>query len=346
MLPLRDATPPRRTPVITLAIIAACTGAFIYELWVLVGGGVDALDALLFDWGAVPADVVAALQAGDVASQAVAGLVTSMFLHGGWLHLLGNMLFLWIFANRVEDRMGRIVFPIFYLVGGLAAGMTHVLVDPTSDVPAVGASGAISAVMGAYVVLYPRARIQSLVFLGFFYQLIAVPSVIVLGFWFALQLIDGFASLGAATEAGGGVAWFAHIGGFVAGAALALPFRLVGRLRPAAPATLAATGTDAPEALAAGADAGAAARATRPHAPAAARTRALTGTRGIIGAWPETAPPRSRWSSRACASTCGPDATCSSSRRWARVASCRSGSGRGRPRPSRCACRASRPSAR
>ncbi len=250
MLPLRDATPPRRTPVITLAIIAACTGVFIYELWVLVGGGVDALDALLFDWGAVPADVVAALQSGDIVSQAVAGLVTSMFLHGGWLHLLGNMLFLWIFANRVEDRMGRIVFPIFYLVGGLAAGMTHVLVDPTSDVPAVGASGAISAVMGAYVVLYPRARIQSLVFLGFFYQLIAVPSVIVLGFWFALQLIDGFASLGAATEAGGGVAWFAHIGGFVAGAALALPFRFLGRLRPAAPAPLAATGTDAPEALA------------------------------------------------------------------------------------------------
>jgi len=105
-------------------------------------------------------------------------------------------------------------------------------------------------VMGAYVVLYPRARIQSLVFLGFFYQLIAVPSVIVLGFWFALQLIDGFASLGAATEAGGGVAWFAHIGGFVAGAALALPFRFLGRLRPTPPMPLAATGTDGPEALA------------------------------------------------------------------------------------------------
>ena len=155
--------------------------------------------------------------------------------------------------------MGRIAFPIFYLVGGLAAGMTHVLVDPTSDVPAVGASGAISAVMGAYVVLYPRARIQSLVFLGFFYQLIAVPSVIVLGFWFALQLIDGFASLGAATEAGGGVAWFAHIGGFVAGAALALPFRFLGRLRPAPPDALAATGTDGAGGARPGARAGAAA---------------------------------------------------------------------------------------
>src|SRR5262245_6682345 len=226
MLPLRDATPPRRTPVITIAIVAACSGAFVWELWVLVQGGVTALDAFLTEWGAVPADIVAALQAGDIASQAVAGLVTSMFLHGGWLHLLGNMLFLWIFANRVEDRMGRIAFPVFYLLGGIAAGMTHVLVDPTSDLPAVGASGAISAVMGAYVVLFPRARIQSLVFLGFFYQLIAVPSVIVLGFWFALQLIDGFASLGAATEAGGGVAWFAHIGGFVAGVVMALPFWL------------------------------------------------------------------------------------------------------------------------
>ena len=231
MLPLRDAIPPRRTPVITIAIVAACSAVFVGELWVLVQGGIDALNALFLDWGAVPRNVVAGLQAGDLLSPGVLGLVTSMFLHAGWLHLLGNMLFLWIFANRVEDRMGRLLFLLFYFVGGIAAGMAHVLVDPTSTEPAVGASGAISAVMGAFLVLYPRARIQSLVFLGFFYQLIAVPAVIVLGFWFLLQLIDGFASLGASTELGGGVAFFAHIGGFVAGMLLALPFRLAERLR-------------------------------------------------------------------------------------------------------------------
>ncbi len=232
MLPLRDAIPPRRTPVITIAIVAACSAVFVYELWVLVQGGLDALNALFLDWGAVPRNVVAGFKSGDLLSPGVLGLVTSMFLHAGWLHLLGNMLFLWIFANRVEDRMGRLLFLVFYFVGGIAAGMAHVLVDPTSIDPAVGASGAISAVMGAFVVLYPRARIQSLVFLGFFYQLIAVPAIIVLGFWFALQLIDGFASLGATTELGGGVAFFAHIGGFVAGMLLALPFRLADRLRP------------------------------------------------------------------------------------------------------------------
>jgi rhomboid family protein len=246
VLPLRDAAPPRRTPVITIAIIAACSAVFVWELWILVQGGLDALNEVFLTWGAVPKEVVAGLQSGDVLSPGVLGLVTSMFLHAGWLHLLGNMLFLWIFANRVEDRMGRILFLVFYFVGGIAAGMTHVLVDPTSTEPAVGASGAISAVMGAFVVLYPRARIQSLVFLGFFYQLIAVPSIIVLGFWFVLQLIDGFASLGATTELGGGVAFFAHIGGFVAGMVLALPFRLWDQLRPRSAPVEAVPEPDAP----------------------------------------------------------------------------------------------------
>src|SRR4051794_13939295 len=232
MLPLRDAIPPRRTPAVTVAIVAGCSAVFLWELWVLAQGGVDALNAVITSWGVVPRDVVEALRSGDVLSPAVLALFTSMFIHAGWLHLLGNMLFLWIFANRVEDRMGRVVFLGFYVVAGLASGLTYVLVDPTSAVPAVGASGAISAVMGAYVILYPRARIQSLVFLGFFYQLIAVPAILVLGFWFGLQLIDGFASLGATTELGGGVAFFAHIGGFVAGMLLALPFRLADRFRP------------------------------------------------------------------------------------------------------------------
>ena len=154
-------------------------------------------------------------------------MFTSMFLHGGWLHLLGNMLFLWIFGNNVEDRLGSIPFLLFYLVGGIAAALTQVVIDPHSTVPLVGASGAIAAALGAYIVLFPGARILSLVFLGFFYQLLEVPAIVVLGFWFALQLVNGFAAFGAET-AQGGVAFFAHIGGFVFGLAVGLLLRVVG----------------------------------------------------------------------------------------------------------------------
>jgi membrane associated rhomboid family serine protease len=145
------------------------------------------------------------------------------------------MLFLWIFGNNVEDRLGRLAFLGFYLCGGIAAALTQVAIAPTSTAPVIGASGAIAATLGAYIVLYPRARILSLVFLGFFYQLIEVPAVLILGFWFVLQLIDGFASLGLSSAAGGGVAFFAHIGGFVAGllVALAIRGRGTGPLRPA-----------------------------------------------------------------------------------------------------------------
>jgi len=135
--------------------------------------------------------------------------------------VLGNLLFLWIFGNNIEDRLGRLLFLLFYLGGGVVAGLTQVAIDPTSTVPTIGASGAIAATLGAYLVLFPRARITSLVFLGFFYQLIDVPAVIVLVFWIVLQVIDGLASLGV-TDAGGGVAFFAHIGGFAFGALVAL----------------------------------------------------------------------------------------------------------------------------
>lgn len=226
MIPLRDANPTRRTPVITLALIAAIGLAFGWELVVLAQGGEPALDRLMETRGVVPAELVGAVQRGEPFSEPALDVVSSMFLHAGWLHLLGNLLFLWIFGNNVEDRMGRLLFLGFYLVGGVAAVAAQVMMDPASEVPMVGASGAISATLGAYLVLFPRARIQSLVFLGFFYQLIAVPAVIVLGFWFLLQVVDGFASLGATTGVEGGVAFFAHIGGFVAGSLLAVPFRL------------------------------------------------------------------------------------------------------------------------
>ena len=229
MIPLRDANPTRRAPVVTIGLVVACLVAFAWELGLQVTGGNAALDAFITQWGIVPADLTAAWSTGGILSLETATLVTSQFLHGGWLHLLGNLLFLWIFANNIEDDLGRLAFLLFYLGGGVAAGLTQVAIDPTSTVPMIGASGAIAAVLGGYIVLYPRARITSLVFLGFFYQLIDVPAIVVLGFWFALQLIDGIASLGlSGTE--GGVAIFAHIGGFVAGL-VAARLLLVLRLR-------------------------------------------------------------------------------------------------------------------
>jgi membrane associated rhomboid family serine protease len=228
MIPLRDANPTRRTPLVTLAIVIACFVAFGYELGLLASGGEDSLNDLVTTWGVVPADITAAFARGDYLSSETLTLVTSQFLHGGWLHLLGNLLFLWIFGNNIEDRFGRLRFLLFYLAGGVVAGLCQVVITPTSDVPTIGASGAIAATLGAYIVLFPRARVTSLVFLGFFYQLIDVPAVIVLAFWFVLQLIDGLTSLGV-TDLSGGVAFFAHIGGFAFGAALATIVAAAGR---------------------------------------------------------------------------------------------------------------------
>lgn len=225
MIPLRDANPTRRTPLATYSLIALCGIVFAWELGVLARGGEEALVEFIERWGTIPAELSAAVRAGDWISEPVLDVFTSMFLHAGWLHLLGNLLFLWIFANNVEDRLGRPLFLAFYLGGGVAAVVAQTMIDPSSEVPMIGASGAISATLGAYAVLFPRARIQSLVFLGFFYQLVAVPAVLVLGVWFALQVVDGVASLGPTTGVDDGVAFFAHIGGFVAGALLALPLR-------------------------------------------------------------------------------------------------------------------------
>jgi membrane associated rhomboid family serine protease len=145
-----------------------------------------------------------------------------MFMHGGWMHLIGNMWFLWIFGNNVEDSMGHVRFLIFYLLCGAAAAAAQTVTDPDSIIPMVGASGAIGGVMGAYVLLYPRVNVHMLIFLGFYVTTIAVPAVFMLGYWFLLQLVSGAASIGAE---GGGVAFWAHVGGFVAGAVLVLVFR-------------------------------------------------------------------------------------------------------------------------
>ena len=225
MIPLRDRNPTRATPVVTLGLIAACFVVFAYELTVSFNGGDQALEQLFDQWGAVPAKISASIDRGDWLSTSMLAIVTSTFLHGGWPHILGNMLYLWIFGNNVEDRLGRLPFLAFYLLGGIVAGLAQVWIAPDSNVPLVGASGAIAAVLGVYVVVWPGARILSLVFLGFFFQLAEIPALVILGLWFVLQLLYGEASLGAAT-AEGGVAFFAHIGGFVLGIAVGLVARL------------------------------------------------------------------------------------------------------------------------
>ncbi|HEX8026548.1 MAG TPA: rhomboid family intramembrane serine protease, partial [Candidatus Limnocylindrales bacterium] len=221
MIPLHDRNPTRKFPIVTVGLIVTCFVVFGLELLISMGGGDQALEGFFGQWGAVPAKITAAIQAGDWLSPSLLAIFTSMFLHGGWLHIIGNMLYLWIFGNNVEDRMGRLPYLVFYLVGGIVAALAQVAIDPSSDAPLVGASGAIAAALGAYLILFPGARILSLVFLGFFYQLLEVPALLILGFWFVLQLINGVAALGPET-AQGGVAFFAHIGGFGLGVVVGL----------------------------------------------------------------------------------------------------------------------------
>ena len=233
MIPLRDANPVRRTPFVTVGLIVACVVAFAYTLGIETNQVGSGLGELFDTYGVVPAQLTAAWSAGQYLGPETLAVFTSMFLHVNLIHIAGNMLYLWIFGNNVEDRLGHVWFVLFYLGAGALAVLAQVLIDPTSGVPMVGASGAISGVLGAYLVLFPGARILSLVFLGFFYQLIEVPALLILGFWFALQLISGIVSLGS-TGAEGGIAFFAHIGGFAAGVGVGLLVRggAQGRGRP------------------------------------------------------------------------------------------------------------------
>ena len=209
MIPLRDSVPARKPPVVMWGILATCLLVFLYEL-----GLTEPEVAWLFrTFGVVPARLLGP-------EPPYFTLVTSLFLHGGWVHLLGNMLYLWIFGNNVEDAMGHGRFAVFYLLCGFAAAAVQVAFQPDSPVPMVGASGAIAGVLGAYLVLFPHARILALVPLGFFTQLTEVPAVLFLPLWFLLQLLYGLASLGVQTQLGGGVAFWAHVGGFVAGVLL------------------------------------------------------------------------------------------------------------------------------
>ena len=224
MIPYRDDNETIRTPVVTYAIIAINVA-----VWLLVQGAgrEQPLAASVCNLGLIPGELTGMARPGSGfnmghgwaclvdAGRAPQHIVTSMFLHGSWMHIIGNMWFFWIFGNNVEDSMGGVRFVIFYLLCGTAAALAQVAMSPASAVPMVGASGAIGGIMGAYVVLFPRVRVFNFVFLGFFMTTVALPAWVMLGYWLLLQFLG---TLGSGTE--GGVAVWAHIGGFVAGAAL------------------------------------------------------------------------------------------------------------------------------
>lgn len=209
MIPIRDQIPTRRFPVVNYLLIAV--NILVFLLTVLAG---SSQEAFINRFAMIPANFADGVSLGDVIT-----IFTSMFMHAGLAHIAGNMLYLWIFGDNVEDALGHIGYLIFYLVGGVVASLTHILTNSGSQIPTVGASGAIAAVLGAYLVMYPQSRIVTFIPLGFFMRLTTVPAVVVLGLWFLLQLFTGVFSFGGADV--GGVAVWAHVGGFVAGVVIA-----------------------------------------------------------------------------------------------------------------------------
>ena len=216
MIPLRAENTRRSFAAVCVLLIAANVAVFVYQISLPAKAG----NALVASFGVVPArtERLLAHPTGPAAAVAIIPLFTSMFLHGGVLHILGNMLFLWVFGASVEDRLGHLRYLLFYLVCGIGAGLVHIVANWGSRVPSIGASGAISGVMGAYIILFPRSRILTLVPLLFFFFTVRLPAVLMLGYWFLIQFLSGITTLGEVSQ--GGVAWWAHIGGFLLGAFL------------------------------------------------------------------------------------------------------------------------------
>ena len=234
MIPLRDDIPSRTYPVVNILLIAANVMVFFYQL--MLG---PQLPVFVREFAVIPAryfhNVIITPGGGlqeVTASDVTIPLFTSMFLHGGWLHLIGNMLYLWIFGDNVEDRMGHGRYLLFYVLCGMTASAAHIWANANSRVPSLGASGAIAGVLSAYLLLYPRARVVVLLPLWFFLHVTEVPALLFLGFWFVQQFFYGVLSLGIVSAQTGGVAWWAHIGGFIAGAVLVWIFARK-RYRPA-----------------------------------------------------------------------------------------------------------------
>jgi membrane associated rhomboid family serine protease len=227
VIPYRDENPTELTPVATVGIIAVNVLAWLF---VQGAGATEPLARSVCQLGLIPAEILHTAPAGTLVplgpgmhcvltgEPRMWTVLTSMFMHGGWLHIIGNMWFLWVFGNNIEDSMGHVRFIVFYLVCGVAAALSQMLVDPTAAIPMVGASGAISGVMGAYILLYPLVKVHTLITLGFFVTSVTLPAYVILGYWFVLQLLMG--TVGALARLQGGTAFWAHVGGFVAGIVL------------------------------------------------------------------------------------------------------------------------------
>ena len=208
MIPFKDENPTKSFPFLTIGIIVVNCIVFLFELSYPEG-----IQKVFYDYGAIPKNLLTLKTQQPV--PVVFTIFTSMFMHGGFLHIIGNMLYLWIFGNNIEDRLGHFRFLVFYIISGIVAAYSHAFTSPNSEVPMIGASGAVSGILGAYLLLYPHAKVHTLIFFGFFIQIVRVPAVIVIGFWGIIQIINGLLSKSAMIDSS--VAWFAHIGGFIFG---------------------------------------------------------------------------------------------------------------------------------
>lgn len=213
MIPLRDSTRSRRKPYVTWALIAINIYIF-YKEFILPD---SVLNQVFYYYGVIPADVTYLAATGASMQPVLLTFLTAMFLHGGWVHVLGNMLYLWVFGDNVEDRLGHFRYLLFYLVVGVIGSISHVIANPASEVPVIGASGAVAGVLGAYFVTFPRSRVLALVPIIIFFTIMELPAIIFLGIWFLLQIFNGAASIGGVANS---TAWWAHVGGFVAGVVL------------------------------------------------------------------------------------------------------------------------------
>jgi membrane associated rhomboid family serine protease len=230
MIPLKDDIPSQTFPAITLGLIGANVAAFVYQLSLELSpepGALRAAQEVVFEFGVVPCRLTGACRIPEASPHPVLTVFTSMFLHGGIFHVGGNMLYLWIFGNNVEDILGHGRFLLFYLLSGIAAVLAQVVMGPASPIPMIGASGAVSGVLGAYLLLFPHSRVLVLITFFVFIRLVHIPAVLVLGFWIVVQFLNGFITFSAAAAGveTGGVAWFAHIGGFLAGLLLLFVLR-------------------------------------------------------------------------------------------------------------------------
>ena len=228
MFPLKDDVPSRTIPFVTFTLIAVNVIVFAYQLLLHASGDVRAaaaLDSFVFEFGAVPCRLTGWCGTASDFPHPLATIFTSMFLHGGVLHAAGNMLYLWIFGDNVEDALGHGRFLLFYLLSGVVAALAQTAVNPASRVPMIGACGAVSGVLGAYLILFPYATILTVVTFIFFIRLVRMPALVVLGLWVAVQFVNGVGAFHAPRGHGGGVAWFAHVGGCVAGIVFLLIIR-------------------------------------------------------------------------------------------------------------------------